>query len=118
MKIANLFAVFVVNDVAQTTVVDALRPVFRVPDNFIDEVAEVKHEPEAILFRSAFVLENHSPVRILSPLVRVLARDERKPHRSFVVIGWCRNGPADAAAVATHVSKAIPVRARRLQSAS
>src|SRR5438309_8499478 len=67
MKIANLFAVFVVNDVAQTTVVDALRSVFRVPDNFIDEVAEVKHEPEAILFRSAFVLENHSPVRILSP---------------------------------------------------
>src|SRR5207302_10747442 len=102
MKIANLFAVFVVNDVAQTTVVDALRSVFRVPDNFIDEVVEVKHEPEAILFRSAFVLENHSPVRILSPLVRVLARDERNPHMSFVVIGGYRDDPGDAAGVATN----------------
>lgn len=34
MKIANLFTVFVANDVAQATVVYALRPVFWVPERF------------------------------------------------------------------------------------
>ncbi len=41
MKIANLLAVLVADDIAQTTVVHCLRAVFRVPNDLVNEVAQI-----------------------------------------------------------------------------
>ncbi len=64
--------VAVTNDVSQTAVVHPVRTIFGVPNDFVDEVSEVKHEPDAILLGGLFVLKNHSAVRVLSTLVSVL----------------------------------------------
>src|SRR5262252_8079076 len=88
VEVRNLFPVCITDDVPQTPVIHSLGSVFRVPDYFVDEVTQMEHELQAILFCGTFILANHSPVSVLSTLVCVLARDECKPHCSGVAIGW------------------------------
>ena len=53
VEVAHLLAGLEAHDVAQAPVVHALRPVFRIPDDLVDEVAEVQHEVELALGRRA-----------------------------------------------------------------
>src|SRR6202041_2447989 len=56
VKVPDLLAVRIADDVPQAAVVDALRTVLWVPDNLIDEVAEVQHEVNPLRFGSSCVL--------------------------------------------------------------
>src|SRR5260370_11396548 len=51
VNVIHLLAVFVADNVAQTTAIHALRSVFRVPDEFVDKVSQVEHEPPPIVLR-------------------------------------------------------------------
>ncbi len=44
VQVVDLFAAGITHDVAQTPVVHALRAIFGIPDNLVDEVAEIQHE--------------------------------------------------------------------------
>ena len=104
MKIVDLLAVLVTHEVANAAVIHALRPVFRIPDDFVDEIAEMQDEAQPVLFGGALILEDHSPVGVLRAVVCVLATDEREVHRpwsSFLAgavmvrptrlpLPWCR----------------------------
>ena len=109
VEVADLFAVRVADDVADATVVHALRSVFWIPHNFIDEVAEVQHEANTICFGSALILENHSAVGVLRAVVGILATHESKADGSGVVHGGCCDGAADATAEAFGVAEAVPI---------
>ena len=87
MEVPDLFAVRIADDVAQAPVVHTLRPILRVPDDFVDEVAEVQHEAEPILLGGALILEDHPPIGVLRAVVGILAADEREAHRSRIVVG-------------------------------
>src|SRR5581483_9613675 len=66
MEIVNLLTMFVAHDVTQPPVVHPLRPVFRVPDDFVDEIAEVQYETQSILLRRALIFKDHPAISILS----------------------------------------------------
>jgi hypothetical protein len=117
VEVGDLLAVLVAHDVAEAAVVHPLRAVFGVPDDLVDEVAEVQDEPETVRGRRLFVLEDHPAVGVLGALVHVLAAHERELHRARVVVARRRDGAADAAALAVLVGEAVPVDGRRLQAA-
>src|SRR5215472_4064747 len=117
MKVADPFPVFVADDVAKSSIVHPLRPVFRIPDDFVNEVTQVKHEPQLILLRGSFVLEDHPPVSILRTLVCILTRHECKSHRLDVVVGRRSPGSSHTAAVAVRIREAVPINVCRPQPA-
>ena len=104
----------IANDVAYAPVVHALRPILRIPDDLIDEVAKMQHEAQAIRFRRALILEDHPAVGVLSAVVGVLTTDERESHRARIVL--CRRGDrsADTAGEAGLIGEPIPVNGGRL----
>src|SRR5579864_7008906 len=57
MKVANLFAVRVADDISQAAVIHTLRSVLRIPHNFVDEVAEVQYETDSLRFGCTLILE-------------------------------------------------------------
>ena len=118
VTIADLFAMFVADDVAKRTAVHALRPILRVPDDFIDKVAQMKHEAEPVLFSSALVFEDHSPVGVLGSMVGILAGDKGKAHWPSIVICRGCTGSPHSSAIAIFIREAIPVRARWFQTTS
>ena len=75
----NLLPMIVANDVAQLSIVHALRTIFRISDDLVDEIAKVQNEIEPLAFRRAQVFEDHAPIRVLRALIRVLATDEGEP---------------------------------------
>ena len=77
----------------------------------------MQHEAEPFGGRCALVLEDHPPIRVLRPLADVLATHECEAHRARIAVRGCGQRAADAAARAAVVGEAIPVLARRLQSA-
>jgi len=87
VEVGDLLAMFVAHDVAQPPVVHPLRAIFRVPDDLVDEVAEMQHESEPICRSCMLVLDDHAPVRVLRTLIGVLAAHERKFHWSRVTLG-------------------------------
>jgi hypothetical protein len=117
VEVVVLLAVGITHELADAAIVHALRPVLRIPDQFVDEIAQMQHEPEAILGRGLLVLEDHASIRILRTVVDVLARHEREAHRPPIVFGRRRQRAADAAAVAIGIGEAIPVFVRRLEAA-
>ena len=116
VKIVNLLAMLVANDVAQFSIVHALRTIFRIPDDLVNEIAQVQNEIEPLVFGRAQVFEDHAPIRVLRALIRVLATDEGEPDRARIIVGRRRDGAADATAIAAAVAKAIPINPRRLQA--
>ena len=68
----------IAHDVADLAIVHALRAIFRIPDHFVDEIAEMQHEAETILFGGALVFVDHPAIGVLRALIRVLAADERE----------------------------------------
>src|SRR5215469_3109914 len=99
------------------TAVHPLRTVWGVPDDLINEVTQVEHEPQTILLGGTLVFENHSPISVLCALIRVLTTNEGKPHGSGVVIGRGGEGSPHATAAAVRISEAVPVDLCRSQSA-
>src|SRR5262245_35740289 len=116
MEVPNLFAVPVTDYVAQPPCVHALRAVFRIPDYFVDEVAEMEHEAELIVRRPLLVLPDHPAVSRRGALLRVLTAHESEARGSVILVGRRRDRAAHAAAEAALVSKAIPVDARRFEA--
>src|SRR5262249_2285400 len=116
MEVTNLFAILVTNSCAQPPSVIALRPVFRIPDYFVDEVAEMEHEAELIVRRPLLVLPDHPAVSRRGALLRVLTAHESEARDSVILVGRRRDRAAHAAADAVLVSKAIPVDARRFET--
>src|SRR5262245_31885976 len=65
VEIADLLAVGIPRHIEELAIEIALGPIFRVPDDLVDEVAEMQNEVDAILVRRALVFVDHPPVRVL-----------------------------------------------------
>src|SRR5215831_7617438 len=116
MKVTNLLAARVTNDVAQPPRVISLRSVFWIPNHFVDEIAEVEHEAESLIRRSPLVFPDHPAVGRRGALLHVLAAHEGESHRPAILIGRRRDRATDPAAEAMLVSKAIPVNVSWLEA--
>jgi len=79
VEVLYFLAVCVSDDVADAAVVHHLA-VFRIPDDFINEIAKVQHESKLFVPWRALVFVDHPSICILRALIRVLATDEHKPH--------------------------------------
>ena len=99
VEVADLLAVGDAHDLVDRPVVACLAAVLRIPDDLVDEVAEVQHEVELLGGRRALVLEDHPPIRVQRAFVDVLAADEREVHGACIVGRGRRQRAADAAAV-------------------
>ena len=108
---------FVANEVANPPIVHPLRAIFRIPNDLVDEVAEVENKADAICLGGVFILENHPAISILRALIGVLAAHKYEPYGFAVVIAWCCDCPADPAAIPIAVGEAIPVDCRGLEAA-
>ena len=117
VEIVDLFAVRIADNIAEPPIVHALRPVFRIPDEFVDEVAEMQHKAEPIWFGGVLILVDHPSISILRSIVCVLATDKSEPDRSGIVIRRRSDGAANAAAESVCIGEAVPVNVRRLQAA-
>jgi len=118
VKVINLLSVLVVHNVAQAAIVHPLWPVLRVPDDLIDEITEMQNKVEPICFRCVLILKDHFPIRVLCPLICILAAHKCKADRSCVSICRSRNGAPDSATKTVAVDKPIPINACRLQSSN
>ena len=116
VKVADLLAVLEAHDIAQAPVVHALRPVFGIPDDLVDEVAQVQHEIELALGGAALVFEDHAAIGVLRALADVLAADEREVHASRVVLARRCPGASDTTAVTVVVDEPIPIHSCRLEA--
>jgi hypothetical protein len=117
VQIAELLAILIADGVANLAVVHPLRPVLRIPDDLIDEVAQVHDEVEALVGRRALVLPDHAAPGVLGAVIDALAGDEGEADLARVVRRRRRGGAADPAAEAIGAGEAIPVLAARLQAA-
>ena len=83
---ADLLAVGIAHAIAQPPVVAVpARPVLRVVDHLVDEIAEMQHERELFFGRRALVLEDHPAIGVLRAFTDVLAADEREAHGAWIV---------------------------------
>src|SRR5271163_2887276 len=103
VKILDLLTVRVAHDVPQTPIVHALRTIFGIPDDFIDEIPEMKHESQLILLRDPLIFIDHASVRILCAVIRVLATDEGESYWSSVVLQGSCTSTADSAANSSRI---------------
>src|SRR5262245_20185264 len=116
MEVTNLFTVPEADNVTQPSCVHALRPVFRIPDHFVDEVAEMEHEAEPIVCRLLFVLPNHPAIGRRCPLLYVLTAHESEAHSPAIFFVRRCDRAAHAAAEAMFVGEAVPVDVRRFET--
>src|SRR3569833_341149 len=116
VEVGDLLAVLVAHDVAQPAVVHPLRAVFRIPDEFVDEVAQVQNETEPIGRGSFAVLEDHALVGVLGALIGVLTTYKREFHRARVVFRWSGESAANSTASSVGVGEPVPVLVSRLKS--
>src|SRR3954462_12433784 len=77
MEVEDLPRVWNLADIEHRAIV-AVRNLLRIFDDFVDEVAEVKHEPDLRVRRSALVFPDHPPISVLRAFVDALAGDECK----------------------------------------
>src|SRR6266699_3682949 len=85
VKVSDLFAVRVTNNVAQPPRVIPLRAILRVPNHLVDKVAEMKDKPQLIVFCLALILPDHSAISVRCASLNVLATDESKADGSTVL---------------------------------
>src|SRR6185312_10119189 len=116
VEVVNLLSLRIANEVPDLAVVVS-GAILRIPDQLVDEVAEVQDKAEALLLRSALVLEDHPPIGILRAEICVLATDKREAYGSRIAIGRRGDGAAEATAVTLGIGKAIPIDLGWLQSA-
>src|SRR5215468_1510375 len=116
VEVVNLLSLRIANEFLDLAVVVS-GAVLRVPDQLVDEVAQVQDEAEAVLLRNALILEDHSSVRVLRSEVRVLTTDKREVYGSRIAIGRRGDGSPEAAAETFGIGKAIPIDLGWLQSA-
>src|SRR5262249_47190662 len=69
VKVADLFAVGVADDVSKPASVHSTGSVLRIPDDLVDKVAEVQHKRKLFGLRSSLVLPDHSPIGVLGTLL-------------------------------------------------
>src|SRR6185295_4393970 len=117
VEIADLLAVLVTHDVADTAVVHALRTIFGVPHELVDEVAEVQHEVEALARRCALVFVDHAAPGVLRALIHVLAAHESEGNGARIAWRGSGDRATNATGEAVRVDEAIPVLARGLEPA-
>jgi hypothetical protein len=86
-----------------------LRPILRVPNDLVDEVAEVEDEAQSFGGIAPFVVHDHTTIRITRAQLHVLATDECEARRTSVSPSWRGERPANPAAEAALVGEAIPV---------
>src|SRR5262249_5770160 len=96
----------VTDDVAQPPRVHSLRTVFGIPDHFVNEVAEVKHEAESLIRRTPLVFPDHPAVGGRSALLYVLAAHEGKMRGAAILIRGRGDRATDPTAEAMLVRKA------------
>src|SRR5882724_8626314 len=82
----NGLAVWISENVSEPTEIDALWAIIRIPDDLVDEVPQMQHELEPLVFGCALVFKDHATVRVLFAQVGILTRDKCKPCRARVVI--------------------------------
>ena len=116
MKVSNLLSALVAHNVSQAAIVHSLWPVFRVPDEFVDKIAEMQDEIETFTLGSMLIVEDHSAIGVLRSLADILATDKRKPNRPVVIKCWSGAGSADAASITLRIHEAIPIDTRRFQA--
>src|SRR6185503_7652762 len=117
MKVPHLLAVRIAHDVAQAPpALDAARTVLRIPDDFVDEIAEVQYETELLGARTTQIFVDHTSIRVACALGYVLAADECEMSRSVVGVGGRGQRSTDTAGVARLLDESIPVLASRLQT--
>src|SRR4051812_26420345 len=117
MKIPHLLAVRIAHDVAQPPpALDAACAVLGIPDDFIDEVAEVQYETELFGARPTLILVDHTSIRVARALRDILATDERELNERVVGVGGSGQRSTDAAGMTRFVDEAIPILASRLQA--
>src|SRR5947209_10019815 len=88
VKVRYFFAVRIADDISYLPGVVCLA-VFGVPHQLINEVAKMQDETEFLILRSAFVLVNHSSVRVLRAEVCVLTANKRKTNWPRIMIVRC-----------------------------
>src|ERR1700680_215521 len=110
VEVSNLFAIRIPNEVSQPAVIHPLRTIFRIPNEFVDEIAEMQHEAEAVLFPCSFIFKDHSAVRILCSLRHILTTHESKANRPWVIRLWRCNRTTHATAIPFSIREAIPIR--------
>ena len=115
MEVLDFLSLRIANEFPDLAVV-VTGAVLRIPDQLVYEVAQVQDEAEAVLLRSALILEDHSSVRVLRSEVRVLTTDKREVYGSRIAIGRRGDGSPEAAAETFRIGKAIPIDLGWLQS--
>src|SRR4029079_4222795 len=109
MKVGVFLAARIANDVANAPRVISLRPILRVPNDLVDEVAEVEDEAQSFGRIAPFVVYDHTSIRVARAQLHVLATDECEARRASVSPSGRGERPANPAAEAVLVGEAIPV---------
>src|SRR5689334_13959041 len=113
VKVLYFFAIRITDYVPYLTGVVCLA-VFGVPHQLINEVPKVQGKTQFFRLRSAFVLINHSSVRVLRTDVCILTAYKRKTNWPRIMIVRCSACPADSTAISVTVCKTIPIDPSRL----
>src|ERR1700751_340654 len=108
VEVLNFLSLRITNDFPYLAVVIS-GAVLRIPDQLVDEVAQVQNKAEPVLLRSVLILEDHSSVSVLRSEVCVLTTDEREIYRPRIIMGRRGDGAAEAAAGSLGIGKAIPI---------
>ena len=117
VEVAGLAAIGNARDLVDRAVVAGLHLV-GILNDLVDEVAEVQHEAELIVGRARVRLRRSSGDSALSlPSLTLWQLTKAKFTRPWIVRQRRGDRAADAAAVSVGVGEAIPVVARRLESA-
>jgi hypothetical protein len=118
MEIRDFLAMLVTHDVAQPAVVHALGPVFGIPDDLVNEVAEMQDKSKAFRRCGLLVFEDHPAIGVLSALICVLATHEGEFDGATVVFGGRCECAADSAAIAAAVGESVPILVRGLKTSN
>lgn len=73
VKVGDLLTALVTDYVAKAAVVHTLRPVFRIPDNLVYEIAQVENKPERLGGLGSLIFIDHSAKGALRSLIHILA---------------------------------------------
>lgn len=117
VKIFDLLAGGVTEDVPDATIIHSLRPIFRIPDDFVKIIPQVHDEVEALIGRRLLIFKYHATIGVLRPVIAVLAADEGEAHGSCIVRRRGGQGAAETAAFAIGIDKTVPIFLRGFQSA-
>src|SRR6478672_1875712 len=108
VKVLYFFAVRIADDISYLPGVVCLA-VLGIPHQLINEVAKMQDETEFLILRSAFVLIDHSSVRVLRTEVYVLAAYKSKTNWPWIMIVRRSACSADSTAISITISKTIPI---------